>query len=218
MNKALYVFDFDGVIADSLTLCLKACEHAAHLEGRTIVLERDSWESLDNVTFEEMARVQGFTDEAVARFAAHVFAYTRQATPPAVFTGMREALSALAEQGDVMVLSANHSEMIRATLAAAGLSDCVSQVLGGEIAGSKGAKLARLLAAPHVAVERSWMVGDAVSDIRAAHEAGCRAAAVSWGWQSPERLTSMAPERIIAQPQALMMLSDPSMTPSLTHV
>ena len=65
---------------------------------------------------------------------------------------------------------------------------------------------------------RSWMVGDAVSDIRAAHEAGCRAAAVSWGWQSPERLASMAPERVIAQPQALMMLSDPSMTPSLTHV
>ena len=95
MNKALYVFDFDGVIADSLTLCLKACAHAAHLEGRTIVLERDSWESLDNVTFEEMARVQGFTGEAVARFAAHVFAYTRQATPPAVFTEPPERSSEL---------------------------------------------------------------------------------------------------------------------------
>ncbi len=206
MSKPLFVFDFDGVIADSLTLCLQACEHAAYQEGRNITLARDSWEALDNVTFEEMARHHGFTGESAARFAAHVFAYTRKMTPPAVFAGMRESLSVLAEQGEVVVLSANHSEMIRATLASAELMNCVSQVLGGEVAGSKGAKLGRLLAEPSVELEASWMIGDAVSDIRAAHDAGCRAAAVSWGWQSPSRLASMLPERMIAHPRDLAML------------
>ncbi len=207
MGKPLYIFDFDGVIADSLSLCLQACEYAASQYGCQLRLERDCWEFLDEVTFEAMARSLGFEDEMVEGFAGHVFAYNRRATPPPVFAGMGEALSELSTCGELVVVSANHSGMIAGSLAAAGLADMVTQVIGGEIPGSKSVKLARLLSASSVAAEDSWMVGDGVSDIRAAHESGCRAAAVSWGWQSPGRLASMSPERIVTHPFELMALA-----------
>lgn len=207
MGKPLYVFDFDGVIADSLSLCLQACEYAAGQYGRMLQLDRNCWELLDEVTFEAMARSLGFEDEMVEGFAGHVFAYNRRATPPAVFAGMHDALPALAASGELVVLSANHSRMISGTLAAAGLMDTVTQVIGGETPGSKSVKLEGLLAATSVAAEDSWMIGDAVSDIRAAHEVGCRAAAVSWGWQSPGRLASLNPERIVTHPLDLIALA-----------
>lgn len=78
MGKPLYIFDFDGVIADSLSLCLQACEYAASQYGCQLRLERDCWEFLDEVTFEAMARSLGFEDEMVEGFAGHVFAYNRR--------------------------------------------------------------------------------------------------------------------------------------------
>ncbi|MBF09437.1 MAG: hypothetical protein CL810_09950 [Cobetia sp.] len=62
---------------------------------------------------------------------------------------------------------------------------------------------------PPMALGIRYMDDIRLQNSQALHDvAGCRAAAVSWGWQSPERLASMAPERVIAQPQALISLCD----------
>jgi phosphoglycolate phosphatase-like HAD superfamily hydrolase len=47
------------------------------------------------------------------------------------------------------------------------------------------------------------MIGDAVSDIRAARAAGIKSVAVTWGHQSRQKLSQEAPDLIIDEPEDL---------------
>lgn len=51
------------------------------------------------------------------------------------------------------------------------------------------------------------MIGDSVVDIETARAAGCRAVAVSWGFNSLEELTAAQPDRLIHHPTDLLSLT-----------
>jgi len=48
------------------------------------------------------------------------------------------------------------------------------------------------------------MVGDSVSDIRAAREASVKSIAVEWGHQSPAKLLSAQPDYFVRSPKELL--------------
>jgi phosphoglycolate phosphatase-like HAD superfamily hydrolase len=89
-------------------------------------------------------------------------------------------------------------------LAVYALQHCFQWVLGAETAGDKAEKLAALAAQPGVARERVTMVGDGVSDVRAAKAAGVRSVAVTWGYHSRARLEREAPDHIVETPFELV--------------
>jgi phosphoglycolate phosphatase-like HAD superfamily hydrolase len=51
------------------------------------------------------------------------------------------------------------------------------------------------------------MVGDSVSDVRAAKEAGVKSIAVGWGHQSLERLIEAAPDHVVRSPGELIEIA-----------
>ncbi|HNH77176.1 MAG TPA: HAD hydrolase-like protein, partial [Anaerolineales bacterium] len=54
--------------------------------------------------------------------------------------------------------------------------------------------------------ESVFMVGDSLSDIRAAKEAGIQSIAVAWGHQSLDRLLSGDPDHVVRSVQELLTL------------
>ena len=52
----------------------------------------------------------------------------------------------------------------------------------------------------------TWMIGDAISDIREGKRAGVRTAAVTWGYQPESVLAAEQPERIVRSVGALREL------------
>jgi phosphoglycolate phosphatase-like HAD superfamily hydrolase len=54
--------------------------------------------------------------------------------------------------------------------------------------------------------ESVFMVGDSLSDIRAAKEAGIQSVAVAWGHQSLSRLMNGEPDHVVHSPQELLEL------------
>lgn len=55
------------------------------------------------------------------------------------------------------------------------------------------------------------MIGDAVSDIRAARAAGIASISVAWGHQSKDKLIAEGPDYWVDQPEDLLTLySDPA--------
>ena len=52
----------------------------------------------------------------------------------------------------------------------------------------------------------AYMIGDAVSDIRAAKETSIKSIAVGWGHQSPSRLMTADPDYLVSSPQELLEL------------
>jgi phosphoglycolate phosphatase len=55
--------------------------------------------------------------------------------------------------------------------------------------------------------EAVFMVGDSVSDVREAREAGVKSIAVSWGHQSVEKLVAAAPDHVVHLPEELIEIT-----------
>jgi phosphoglycolate phosphatase-like HAD superfamily hydrolase len=75
------------------------------------------------------------------------------------------------------------------------------------MAGSKVEKI--LMAKSQLAAEGEivFMVGDSLSDVRAAREAGVKSIAVSWGHQSVERLVEGVPDQVVHLPEELIEMT-----------
>lgn len=196
----MIIFDFDGVLADSLQSCLAACNAAAQAQGAEWEFCEDAFASLDPLTFEALAERHDLDPERFAKCVAETVSSSPKHA--IVFPGIDQALSELAKSHRLAVVSASHASVIRSVLSASGADRHMTQIIGGDTQGTKAEKIARLVAGltsePHV------MVGDAVSDLVAARDAGVRAIAVTWGWQSASRLAAQDPDAIVETPQDLV--------------
>jgi phosphoglycolate phosphatase-like HAD superfamily hydrolase len=90
------------------------------------------------------------------------------------------------------------------------LHELVQAVYGVDTPGSKAQKIAlardRLLAGEPSAV---FMIGDSLSDIRAAQEAAVTSIAVTWGHQRLEHLLRGGPDHVVTLPQQLLAIIGP---------
>ena len=96
---------------------------------------------------------------------------------------------------------------MRAFLKEHGLEGCFRAVYGVDMPGSKVEKI--LMAKSQFAAEGEavFMVGDSLSDVRAAREAGVKSIAVSWGHQSVGRLVGALPDHIVRLPEELIEMT-----------
>lgn len=196
----MIIFDFDGVLADSLQVCLTACNNAARNQGADLTFATDAFATLNPVTFEALAEHHGLDPSPFARDVAA--AVSASPVRSAIFDGIDTALFELARLNRLAVVSASDASVIRAVLAPSGLDRLMDPVIGGDTPGTKAEKISKLVAeslsAPHV------MVGDAASDILAARAAGIAAISVTWGWQTPAHLAAHNPDAIVETPQDLV--------------
>lgn len=195
----MIIFDFDGVLADSLESCLSACNVAARAQGAEWAFEQDAFATLNPLTFEALAERHGLQPEPFARDVAA--AVSANPDVPAVFDGICDALSDLAQTHALIVVSASHASVIRSVLKASDADRHFARIVGGDTPGSKAEKISELVA--DKTAERHVMVGDAVSDILAARAAGIGAIGVCWGWQASSQLLAHDPDAIAQTPQDL---------------
>lgn len=193
----MYCFDFDGVIADSHAICLAACDFACRAQGGDLG-QSDPFAALDPLTFEAVAQERGLEPARFARDVSEFVAGYDEVSP--LIPGMADTLRTLSETGPLTIISATHSSVLQRFLKAHGLSDCFDHVIGGDAGQPKADILMQLATA--TGRRPVVMVGDAISDIRAAHAANLPCIAVSWGWQPAEMLTEA--DRIITQPSDLL--------------
>ncbi len=209
----LVIFDYDGVIADSLSLCLEAAEKAARLLGRPTRLDADIWDRLPRVTFDDLATELGFRGDEVNAFSRYIFNYTQAPGDwPRLFPGIESLLLQLSDRLPLQILSASSSRAIGNVLRNEGLIHTIRAISGGDQVGSKTEKLRRILQQADCAPEQALMVGDSISDIEAARACGVRAVAVSWGWQPLSRLRAAEPDFMIDRPLQLLEICRPGAT------
>ncbi|MFM8368019.1 MAG: HAD family hydrolase, partial [Chloroflexota bacterium] len=85
-----------------------------------------------------------------------------------------------------------------------GLDSLVHAVYGVDTPGSKAQKIAIARERFVKDGEAVFMIGDALSDVRAAKEAGVISIAITWGHQSMETLLRGEPDHIVHSPQKLI--------------
>jgi len=205
------MFDFDGVIVDSLdvfsTAFLDACR-AAGAEGFTTT---DDLLAVMEDNFYAGMRARGVPDEQVAeilRRLGDALVRARHWLKP--FPLIPQVLEDLGETRTVVVVTSSPAGVVEGWFRSHGITG-VAEVAGAETARSKVEKIHALMARfPGQAVY--WFVGDTAGDIREAREAGVTPVGVSWGWHEPEMLSAAGAERIAFSPAELLTIVAPELT------
>jgi phosphoglycolate phosphatase-like HAD superfamily hydrolase len=208
MPFSLIIFDYDGVLIDSLAEAISAGREFCRVIRHDRVPTPATIGALEIMTYPEIARSVGLTPAQVKKFCAHVFERF-EATGPAMkfFPEMESLLHRMAAR-NLAIVSGNARNVISAKLAAHGLAGKIGCILGGLEPGDKAQKIRRVCNHFGVAAGQSCMVGDSVSDIRSAKQAGVQAIAATWGWQARSLLVRENPDFIVNSVQELAALLD----------
>ena len=179
------IFDLDGTLGDTLPVCFEAFRQAIfEFTGRSL-------------TDQEIRATFGPSEEGIIRSQVperwrecldmYVNAYRREhAKAPDPFPGMREALRRLGE-GGVRRAVVTGKSIVTAdiSLEAMGIRSHFDIVQGGAAEGDvKPRNIKKVLEVWGMAAVEAGYVGDAPSDMDAAHKAGVVALAAMWGGQS----------------------------------
>lgn len=201
---ALILFDFDGVLADTLGDMLRFAQEACNELGIQHFVTQGDLSNLEVMSFAEYGRACEVPEQMVEEFVRRCTGkFGAKKSPPAIFEKLDEIVRKLSASHILGVVTGNTKQNVKTFLVEHELDDCIRAVYGVDSPGSKSEKIS--LAQTQFAVENEavFMVGDSLSDIRAARQAGVKSIAVSWGHQSLEMLIRAAPDYLVHLPQEL---------------
>lgn len=208
---SLIIFDYDGVLADTLDDLLLFGQRACDQLGVKHLVTKSDLNNLEVMSFASYGRACGVPDTLVDEFVKICLNFfAEKKSPPAIFAGLNDVVSHLSVNHKIAVVTTNSAQNVNAFLVQHGLDELVHAVYGVDSPGSKAQKISmarsRLLEnGGHGSV---FMVGDSLSDIRAAKEASVTSIAVTWGHQSVENLLRGNPDYVVSSPHNLIQVID----------
>ena len=206
MDRIL-IFDFDGVLADSLAPMLSYAGQICQELGYPCTPTQKDLEILDRMEFSEYGRQLGIPEEKIETFVTRNFElFSRREEPLAITPGIESVIRELSQIAILVVITGNSCRVVGKFLDTYGLQEEFQTVLGAEDDGSRVEKILEIISLIGESNGEVYMIGDAVSDIRAAREAGIKSIAIGWGHQSKEKLLTENPDFLVDQPEDLLTL------------
>jgi phosphoglycolate phosphatase len=196
----LLLFDFDGVIVDSLDDQCHAYAEAVRAHGLPELASR--------AQFLDFTEDNWFVALATAGVPAPTVAAIEDAiaaTPsPPLFPSMGRVLEHLTHTNSTVIISSSRTSVIERVLDEHHVRG-ITAVMGGDDEPSKARKIRRACTR-YGGSRPAWYVGDTVGDIVEARSAGAGAIAAAWGWHGRERLQRAFPDRMAEAPSDLLGL------------
>jgi phosphoglycolate phosphatase len=201
---SLILFDFDGVLADTLDDLLQFGQEACNELGVSHVVVKEDLSTLEVMSFVTFGQqlevpeplIEKFVDKCLEKVAAKI-------SPPAIFTGLAEVVKDLSARHVIGIVTTNSTQNVKAFLVEHGLEDCIRVIYGVDLPGTKAQKISQARDQFAAEGEAVFMIGDSASDMRAASEASAKSIAVSWGHQSVEMLIRAKADFVVYSPKAL---------------
>ena len=204
---AIILFDFDGVLADTLGDLLDFAREVCTRLGFPRDPTPADLEVLDTMSFVDYGRQLKLPPQSIDAFVSQCLQmFSQRSHPPAMFEGMGQVLTEVAENNTIAIVTGNTTPTVEGFLEANHLRACIRLIIGIEQKGSRSEKIKLALRELGQEEETAYMVGDAVSDIRAARETSIKSIAVGWGHQSSARLMMANPDYLVDTPQDLLEL------------
>lgn len=197
---ARVIFDFDGTLADSLSVALEV----ANSMKFTRPLTMDDYYALRNVPTREILKQLNIPVWKVPKLVTRGRKLLKkQADQINPHPGIAAVLPQLIADGhELYVVSSNSPELVRSFLRRHKLADHFNLVVGNIGIFGKAAALKRLRAT-FLLTEDVYYVGDETRDIDAAKKVGMRMIAVSWGYNGIEALGAHEPDYLVRRPSEI---------------
>jgi len=203
--EKLFLFDFDGVLVDSLGLYEKSVNVCLERIGKPRIASREEFLDLFEENFYGAIAKRGVdVDEFMLAFKAVTPTLDYSLARP--FSDLIPVLAELKKRHGLVIISSNSSFAIRLMLAKFGFDPYFDDVLGADFNFSKIEKI--LYAKGHYGTNggHTFYVCDTAGDVREAREAGVKTVAVTWGWHPRKRLERARPDAMIETPEDLLAL------------
>ncbi len=202
---ALVIFDYDGVLADTLDDLVHFGQEACNQLGVKHVVTKDDLSNLEVMSFATYGRACEVPEPLIDEFVKiSLRLFAEKASPPAIFDGVSEVIQHFSTNHKIAIVTTNSSQNVHAFLTQHGLDNLVHAVYGVDTPGSKAQKISIARERFVENGEAVFMIGDALSDVRAAKEAGVTSIAVTWGHQGLETLIKGKPEYVVNSPHELI--------------
>ena len=195
------VFDFDGCIADSLSLFHRlyqqTCERFdLHLPVSTL----DEFRAWYNARWERNFLDMGVSEENVQEVLDYARAHVDYSSVT-LFPEVVSAVRSLAPQYRLGIASTTDASVIEGKLEAEGLRHLFGVVIGGEEGGSdKIARFGDALKGLGAEGRHSVGIGDTPLDVHCSRHWGMRTIGVTYGWNAEHLVAEARPDRLVRHP------------------
>lgn len=205
----LILFDYDGVLADTIDDLLQFGQQACNQLGVKHIATKDDLNNLEVMSFASYGQACEVPEYLINEFVRICLnSFAQKDSPPAIFTGLIDVIRQLSVNHKLAIVTTNSSQNVNAFLIKHGLDGLIDAIYGVDSPGSKTQKISmaqdRLL--KNRRQESVFMVGDALSDVLAAKAAEVTSVAVTWGHQSLEILLRGNPDYVIRSPHDLIAI------------
>ena len=187
------LFDFDGVIVDTFSMCYRII-HAR------VPLTRDEYRAKFDGNINDASKP---VSQTIHR---HDFMdeYLSALLPYRPDRDMVQAILELARDHALIIISSTVTPAIDEYLKRYGLRDAFKEILGNDVEPSKIKKIQDVLKRYKIKPSETVFITDTLGDIREAQACGVPSLAVTWGYQAAETLQQGSPSRLIGHPKEIV--------------
>jgi phosphoglycolate phosphatase len=206
-SRNLLLFDYDGVLVDSISHNLSVVRSICQKLGFSVFPDIDYCRNAECISFEVWAKNIGMSQEVMNSFVEQVHMdLSNSAHTLPIFPLIPSVLEELSEFNDLAVITGNTAAAANKFLSHHNLDKHFNYCLGAEMQEPKSKKILRLADCCSCTLESVYYIGDAGTDIIQGKIAGVKTIAVTWGFQSRNRLAKEGPDYIFDNPGDLVKL------------
>ena len=191
-NNKVVIFDFDGVIADSLNTVLSISQIEDPNLTKTEYIQRFEGNINDHATTKQQ---QGNFD-----FFSY---YEPKVVQQPIVNGIAGVITNIARRHTLVIVSSTTTEPIKKFLQHHNLLQHFAGILGNDIAASKVTKFKLVFDQHGISAKEAVMITDTLGDLREASAVDLKTIAVTWGYHDEETLRKGNPAALVDNPAEL---------------
>lgn len=201
----LFLFDFDGVLADTLDVYEKTVTDCLEKIKQPFVRTREEFLELFEDNFYKSLKNKGVDLDVFMKAAEGILAQVK-IKDMRPFPDVAPVVEELHKKHCLIVVSSNDYASIKEALDYFNYDDYFRDILGSDFMYSKKEKILYAAEKYQTALTDIYYVGDTTGDIKEGKQAGIKTVGVTWGWHSKEKMASAEPDYLFDKPQELLQL------------
>jgi phosphoglycolate phosphatase-like HAD superfamily hydrolase len=201
----LLLFDFDGVLADTLQNLLDIFIETQRSLGEGRLPTVGDFASLEVQSFGGIAEFIGIPDHMISLFETGAAERLNKSEAIVkLFPEIPPILKTLSLKHDICIITLNPTLYVTETLTTYRLMSTIAKIYGAETLLSKAENIIMAQTDFGADADTTYFIGDALSDILQAKQAGVKAVAALWGFQDRNMLLRESPDIVANHPNDLL--------------
>lgn len=198
MTKTI-LFDFDGTLVDTFPIIEKEVRKLKGIEKK----QKIDFNEIKKLGTKGLIKKSGIPYWKIPLLTKNIMREIRNRKDIKLFEGVELILKQLRKRYRLGIVSSNSEENIKKILKENGVDKLFDYIYSASSLFGKHKNLKRLIKKYKLNFEEVIYVGDEDRDILAAKKVGIKVVAVTWGYNSKEKLMKEKPDYLVSSPKEL---------------